>query len=149
MVPWKRENKLWGTTLSCLVFITTIVPSSSTTLYKVPSPNILVEALNQSSKSKLISPFKEHKFVSFRLRWNPGDVLLRRRRPRLHHQCTCLRNKLWRFCWRHSSKATMRPDPTTIATMAPVKSFLDFLCVVTEVELEEGDGAGARMKGIW
>jgi len=43
----------------------------------------------------------------------------------------------------------MRPDPTTIATMAPVKSFLDFLCVVTEVELEEGDGAGARMKGIW
>jgi len=35
-----------------------------------------------------------------------------------------------------------------IATMAPVESFLDFLCVVIDVKLEEGDRDGAGMKGI-
>jgi len=32
--------------------------------------------------------------------------------------------------------------------MAPVESFLDFLCAVAGVELEEGDGAGAGKKGL-
>jgi len=39
-------------------------------------------------------------------------------------------------------------DATTIATVAPMKRFLDFLCVMAEVELEEGDEAGVEKKGL-
>ncbi|KOM44380.1 hypothetical protein LR48_Vigan05g198500 [Vigna angularis] len=48
----------------------------------------------------------------------------------------------------NSSNTATRTDPTTIATMAPVERFLDFLRVMAGVELEEGDGAGAEKKGL-
>ncbi|WVZ21841.1 hypothetical protein V8G54_000385 [Vigna mungo] len=60
----------------------------------------------------------------------------------------CLRRRRRHNSNNNNNNAATRTDLTTIATMAPVDNFLYFLRVVAEVELEEGDGARARKKGL-
>jgi len=116
------EKTTWGTTLSCLIFPRTSVyilnsspPPSSlpptspcTKSPNCPSPTSPSKTSTNPPNRNCISPFKEHQLVSFRLHSTPGDVLLRRQRPRLHQHGTCLRNRLWQFCWRHNNNAAMR-----------------------------------------
>ncbi|RDX73623.1 hypothetical protein CR513_46747, partial [Mucuna pruriens] len=60
----------------------------------------------------------------------------------------CLRRRRKQSSNSSSNNAAARTDPKTIATMAPVESFLDFLYARLGFKSDDGDGAGAGKKGL-
>ncbi|KAF1887369.1 hypothetical protein Lal_00040971 [Lupinus albus] len=182
------DNALRGTTFSCLIFpnisicisnsffvtttsfnrlTTTVVPSSSTALYEVPTlpfPNTSAEARSRSSKSKLYIPPSKNTslFLSVSpeppvissfdddVPASPVGTLRAAVATDFGGFGDCRR---CRFRKQNNSKSSNNnaptTHPTTIPIMAPVESFLDFSCTEFDGTLSDsGDGAGAGKKGL-